>query len=186
MRLEVCKGCLNAVTTTHTFNTQLNICNPNLTPDSASLRLAAMWTLPPRVSQTPQAYWAQAPASGIPILVQGAAISPVSCSQKPRSSQIPPTRSLPLLTSHQHLPLYLKVPAQPTPLLPPACGPGAPTPTPAPQLGLQMLPLPSLNLHLAARIISLKCNSELVVPDLKGPERLYLNFLCDKVQCPAL
>ena len=100
MCLEVCKGCPNAVATTHTFNTQLNICNPNLTPDSASLRLAAMWTLPPRVSQAPQAYWAQAPASGIPILVQGAAISPVSCSQKPWSSQNPSHS----LTPSPHLP----------------------------------------------------------------------------------
>lgn len=83
----------------------------------------------PRVSQAPQAYCAQAPASGISILVQGTALSPVSCSQKPWSSRIPPTCSLSLLTSHQHLPLYLKAPVQPTPLLPPACGPGAPTPT---------------------------------------------------------
>lgn len=151
--------------------------------DSASLCLAAMWTLP-RVSQAPQAYCAQAPASGIPILVQGTALSPVSCSQKPWSTRIPPTRSLPLLTSHQHLSLYLKAPVQPTPLLPPACGPGTLTSNPAPQPGLQMPPLPSLNLHLAARIIFLKCKSELVGPDLKGPERLHLNFLCDKVQCP--
>lgn len=129
MCLEVCKGHLNAVAATHTFNTQRNIYNPSWTPDSASLRLAATWTLPPRVSQAPQAYCAQAPASGIPILVQGTALSPVSCSQKPWSSRIPPTCSLPLLTSHQHLPLYLKAPVQPTPLLPPACGPGAPTPT---------------------------------------------------------
>ena len=29
--MEVCKSCLNAVAATHTFNTQLNIYNPNLT-----------------------------------------------------------------------------------------------------------------------------------------------------------
>ena len=180
--LEVCKSCLNAVAATHTFNTQLNIYNPNLT-----LHLY-VW-LP--CGHCPQSL------TGTPSLLHSSSclwdphLGPRYC---PLPSQLQPETLEQLNPSHSltpppHLPsasLALKAPVQPTPLLPPACGPGTLTPNPAPQPGLQMPPLPSLNLHLAARSIFLKCKSELVGPDLKGPERLHLNFLCDKVQCTEL